>query len=235
MCRNVEKPKNHKRQLFLFHFAGGSSYSFEFLIPFLVNFEVIALELPGRGNRIKENLIEDFEEAAIDYLGQVVKSLKGSNFIFYGHSLGALLAFRVCQLLEEQNIFPQYLVVSGNAGPGIIIGKNLNELEKDDFVSELIILGGIPQAIAEDSETLDFFLPILRSDFKIAAKDKLEIDGLINTPIYALMGDKEESANEITNWKNFTRTDFRCNILPGNHFFIYEQAKRIAKIINLLS
>lgn len=229
------KQKNNKRQLFLFHFAGGSCYSFEFMMPFLANFDIVALELPGRGNRIKENLTGDFEEAARDFVGQVLKSLKGLNFIFYGHSLGALFAFRVCQLLEERNVFPEYIVVSGNAGPGITLDKNLNDLKGEDFVSELINIGGIPKAIAEDSDAMDFFVPILRSDFGLANYKNLKIAGIIGTPIYALMGNKEESVNEITNWRNFTSADFQYNILEGDHFFIYEQVERVARVIKLFN
>lgn len=233
MYENSYKQDNNKRQLFLFHFAGGSSYSFEFMKPFLADFEVIALELPGRGNRIKESLTENFEEAAWDFFRQILKLLRGSNFVFYGHSLGALFAFRLCQLLEERNIFPAYIVVTGNPGPGIVFGKNLNELEKDDFVSELKKLGGIPQAILEDADSLNYFLPILRSDFGIADNKNFKINGVINTPIYALMGNKEDSVNEITNWEKFTTRAFKCKILDGNHFFIYEQVERIAKVIQL--
>lgn len=221
-----------KRQLFLFHFAGGSRYSFEFLTPFLADFEIIALELPGRGDRVKENLTKDFEKAAADLLSQVLGFRKDPNFIFYGHSLGALLAFRVCQLLEDRNIPPAYIVVSGNPGPGIDPDKNMHELGDEDFIAELKSLGGIPEEIFEDSNTLSFFLPILRSDFELANKIKLELKSRINTPIYAVMGDKEEHVGEITNWKNFTTVDFQFRIFEGSHFFIYEQPKRVADFIN---
>jgi external thioesterase TEII len=47
----MEKP-----QLFLLHFAGGSCYSFQFMLPYLKDFNVLPIELPGRGRRIKESL-----------------------------------------------------------------------------------------------------------------------------------------------------------------------------------
>lgn len=234
MYKSYDK-QNNRTQLFLFHFAGGSCYSFDFMMPFLGEFDVIALELPGRGNRIKENLTNDFEYAARDFLNQIIKSLRSSNFIFYGHSLGALFAFRVSQLLGQQNIFPKWIVVSGNPGPGIASDKSLNELDRNDFVSELINLGGIPEALAQDQESLDFFLPILRSDFAIADAKKLKLEGEIDIPIYAFMGDKEETADRITNWQNFTSVDFQYKILKGNHFFIYEQAERVAEVIKLIN
>jgi external thioesterase TEII len=232
--KDSDKINKAKRQLFLFHFAGGSCYSFEFMRPLLEDFDIIALELPGRGNRIKENLIKDFEEAASDFLNQVLKVLRGSNFVFYGHSLGALFAFKVCQLLEEQNLFPSYIVVSGNAGPGITF-KNLNELEKDDFVSELKKLGGIPDEVIEHPDLLDFFVPILKSDFEIADCKSLKITGIIKTPIYAIMGNKEESSTEIENWETFTSSIFKFKVLDGNHFFIYEHVAKVVEAIKFFN
>lgn len=233
MNKSFEKYSDGRRQLFLFHFAGGSSYSFDFMRPFLTEFEILPLELPGRGNRIREKLIENFEDAANDFVNRILRLLKGGNFVFYGHSLGALFAFRVCQLLENRNILPQYIVVSGNAGPGIALDKDLNELEKEDFISELIKLGGIPAEIAEEPEIIDFFLPILRADFEMANKETFKIEGGINTPIYALMGNEEETSNEIENWKNYTIGDFQSRIVKGNHFFIYEQVETVATAIKL--
>ncbi len=50
-----------KTQLFLLHFAGGNYYSFRFMFPQLNEFEIIPVELPGRGKRMKENLLKDFD------------------------------------------------------------------------------------------------------------------------------------------------------------------------------
>ena len=205
------------------------------MTPSLADFDIIALELPGRGNRIKEPLTKDFERAAVDFHFQVLRLLTSRDFILYGHSLGALLAFRVCQLLEDRNISPTYLVVTGNPGPGIHPEKQLHELADNDFIAELRNLGGIPEAILEDTDTLRFFLPILRSDFELATRENMERKTRINTPIYAMMGDKEEYVNEITNWKNFTTVEFRFKILEGDHFFIHAQAERVTHAINFFN
>lgn len=60
----------------------------------------------------------------------------------------------------------------------------------------------------------------------------LEKGIVINTPIYALMGTEEETCSEIENWKIFTDSDFRYNVLKGNHFFIYPHSDQIAMILN---
>ena len=105
-------------------------------------------------SRMRENLTLDFEKAAYDFYWQVLKLLKSRTFIFYGHSLGALLAFRVCQLLEHRKISPAYLVVSGNPGPGIPPTKRLHELDDNEFIEELRNLGGIPEEILENPQSL---------------------------------------------------------------------------------
>ena len=52
--------KNLKPQLFLLHFAGGNKYSFNFLKKYLESaFELVSIELPGRGDRMSEKLITD--------------------------------------------------------------------------------------------------------------------------------------------------------------------------------
>jgi external thioesterase TEII len=80
-----------QRQVFLFHFAGGSSYSFRFLDEHLKDLDVVKLELPGRGTRSAEALIMDFERAAEDLLNQVISNLRSGNFVLFGHSMGSSL------------------------------------------------------------------------------------------------------------------------------------------------
>ncbi len=70
----------NKPQLFLLHFAGGNRYSFQFLLPQLSAFNVVALELPGRGNRLNEPLLDNFNEAASDLYQQVTDRLVAPHF-----------------------------------------------------------------------------------------------------------------------------------------------------------
>src|SRR5690349_18687727 len=106
-------------QLFLLHFAGGSTYSFDFLKKHLkTDIEFLPLELPGRGKRSTEKLIKTKQEAIEDYLSQILKLRNGSPFIVYGHSMGATLGLSVVSGLEKRGHFPEQLIVSGNSGPG---------------------------------------------------------------------------------------------------------------------
>ncbi len=220
-------------QLFLLHFAGGNYYSFRFLKPYLSCFEVVCLELPGRGNRGEEPLLKDFEAAAIDLYDQIITKLKSNKFMIYGHSMGAYLGLRVANLLENSGNYLTGLVVSGNPGPGIFRSKkNVNYLlNKSEFISELRTLGGMSKDLLENEEIFSFFEPVLRADFEIAERNQLAVQPPINAKLFAIMGSEEENVAQIDNWSRFTKGDFKTLVLEGNHFFIYDHPRRIADII----
>jgi external thioesterase TEII len=228
---NVYSLKMKKPQLFLIHFAGGNCYSFQFLIPFLKDFEVIPLELPGRGKRMEKTFIKDFDSAAQDLYNQISDKLTSASFMIYGHSMGAYLALRVCYMLERTKKFPICLFVSGNPGPGIRENKKRYLMAHNVLIEELRKLGGVPSEVLENEELLEFFLPILKADFEILEKNELENELPVNAPIYAMMGNNEEKVEEISNWSRFTHAIFTFKIFDGGHFFIHDHPQQIAYIM----
>lgn len=221
-----------KPQLFLLHFAGGNCYSFQFMMPFLKKFEVTPVELPGRGKRMKETLIRDFDRAAEDIYHQIMEKLTASRFVIYGHSMGATLGLRVASMLERNDCPPDYLIVSGNSGPGLKEGEVKRYLmESHRFMEELKRLGGMPEEILQNPELLEFFEPVLRADFEALEKEELDDEPFINIPIYAVMGSKEKDVAFIENWANYTRNQFSYRVLDGDHFFIYDHPQKMAQLI----
>ncbi|REH54909.1 surfactin synthase thioesterase subunit [Tenacibaculum gallaicum] len=228
-------------KVFLLHFAGGSSYSFDFLKPFLPNcFEFIPLELPGRGKRIEEELIKNKEVAIEDYVRQIKLLHEGVPFMIFGHSMGADLGFYVTKRLEKSLLFPEYLFVSGNPGPkketyDLVKEKSKKlryKLSDDELKEELREIGGMPEEVLQDNDIFDFFKPIIRADFQVLEDDNtLSKNIVIKSPIYALMGKKEEHSSRIDNWKNYTSSSFNCSLFKGNHFFIYDHPENISAII----
>ncbi|NIG56801.1 thioesterase II family protein [Chitinophaga sp. Cy-1792] len=220
-----------KAQLFLLHFAGGNSYSFRFLERWLPDFELVPLELPGRGKRIGEPLLREFTLAVRDIFRQVTARYNNGHFLLYGHSMGAYLALSVTSMLEKTGRMPACLIVSGNAGPGMYDPQRRYLMEREPFITELKRLGGIPPEILENEELFNFFDPVLRADFEIAERNNAAATGAVNTPLFAMMGSQEEKSAEIDNWRKFTRSRFGYRILEGNHFFIHDHPQQVADII----
>jgi len=220
-----------KRQLIIFHFAGGNCHSFQFLTPLLKEFDVFTPELPGRGRRMGEPLLREFPDAVRDMYDQVCRRTTDTEVILYGHSLGSYLAFGVADLLEKAGRPASCLLVSGNPGPGVREPKYRYLMPKELFMEELRQLGGIPEEFLHDKDLIDFFEPILRADFELAERNDLAAAGAVNTPIYAMMGTREDQVELLHNWKRFTRGAFDQETMEGDHFFIYDHAHRIADIL----
>lgn len=221
----------NKPQLFLLHFAGGNSYSYQFLKELLPDFEFLPLELPGRGRRIKEPLLHNFQEAADDLLQQISLLQKPGRFVLYGHSMGAVLALKVAWMLEARYRGPAHLIVTGNPGPGVRNNKKRYELEGEALKAELRVIGGMPEEVLENQELFDFFAPVLRADFEVLEKDEELAFHTVKTPIHAIMGSREEAVEDIGSWQRYTSGGTTETVLEGNHFFIYDHAVRLADII----
>ena len=224
---------NKMPQLFLFHYAGGNIYSFNFLKKYLdPYFEVISLELPGRGKRMSEDLIKDRELAVQDQFNEIIKyRKKGSKYALYGHSMGAIVGFELVKLLNKNEDSPVALIVSGNPGPGEFRDQVRYNLNGEDFILALKELGGIPNEVYETKELFDFFEPILRADFEIVERSIKELSGEINCPIYCAMGSKEKYVDKISNWQNFTKKNFEYKIFEGGHFFINYHPEQLVHFI----
>ncbi len=220
-----------KPQLFLLHFAGGNAYSFQFLAPYLKDFELIPLELPGRGRRIYEDLLTDFNQAAADIERQIRAKLRPGKFMIYGHSMGAYLSLKAASLLEKNGHPPAYVFVSGNAGPGIREDEQDYLLEDGPFIDLLVEMGGIPDELLGNKELLEFILPIMRADFEVVERNDLRIETPIQAPLFAMMGNGEEDVDKIDNWGNYTKGRFSHRIFEGGHFFIHQYPDQIATII----
>ena len=225
----------NKRQLFLLHFAGGNSYSYNFIKEYLENrVDFHPLELPGRGKRISEKLLYNKKDAIEDYFEQIKKLRNDQPYLIYGHSMGATLGLSVTKMLEDINDPPDKLIVSGNSGPRISKKDYKRRYLLDDasFKEELRGLGGIPDEVLENEELFSFFNTSMRADFEILEKDTYsEKEIVLKSPIYAIMGDEEETAADINNWSKYTENHFNFNIWPGNHFFIHKYPDKLSRLI----
>jgi len=224
---------NEKFQIFIFHFAGGSRYSFNFLRPYIgPEFDVIMIELPGRGARMNEKLLYTRAAAADDVYRQVLKHRNGQPYVLFGHSMGAVMAYLITREFEMCNDFPIALIVSGNPGPNIQLLPKRYMLPREEFVEELNKLGGFTKELLLSVDLMNLFLPIIRADFEIAEKDEFSaLEGEIMSPVYAIMGSGESFADRIDNWKLYTKGSYEARVFRGDHFFIYSYPEEIAAII----
>ncbi|EQB86583.1 surfactin synthase thioesterase subunit [Clostridium punense] len=223
--------------LFCLPYAGGSEviyYKWKKYLNSSIQLEPI--ELKGRGKRFNEAFYESLEEAVQDIFENIKDKVLHDEYAIYGHSMGSLLAYELYYKICKENVRrPKHMFFSGYKAPSIPRNeKQIYLLPDEEFIKEVIELGGTPQEVADNKELLQLFTPILRSDFKMLEKylykekkDKIQCD------ISILNGKEDDiTLEELLAWKNHGDRGFKVYNFEGDHFFINTNVENITKIIN---
>lgn len=226
-------------KLFCLPYAGGiADMIYKSWRPFIdKQIEIIPVELSGRGRRINEPFYKNSKEALDDIYSKIVSEVQADDeYIIYGHSMGAILAFEtVHRLMENEAKMPQHLFLSGRKAPNCIVKKEdfLAELPEEEFKNKILNLNGTSKEIFENQILADMFIPILRNDYKVLESFFYQERKKIDIPVTVLSGNRDNiTVNEIIDWNKITDKEFDYHILDGNHFFINERKKEIGDIIN---
>jgi medium-chain acyl-[acyl-carrier-protein] hydrolase len=147
-----------------------------------------------------------------------------SPFAFFGHSLGALISFELTRRLRRQKTpSPLQLFISGCRAPQIPNpDPPIHQLPDAEFIEELGRFNGTPQAVLDNPELMEVFLPLLRSDIGLWETYVYDHEAPLDCPISAFGGlaDEEVSREELAAWRDQTRSSFSMQMFPGDHFFL---------------
>ncbi len=232
----LSKPGEDALRLFCFPYSGGMAQVFRpftRLLPQGVG--VYAFELPGRGRRFTDTPLTSISAMVKEVLNGMIP-LHGHNSIFFGHSLGGILAFELARELRRQSLpMPRHLFVSGMRAPHISRreGKIYN-LPDDAFIGKLMEMGGTPGEILENKEMLALVLPSLRKDFEAYDTYVHTPELPLPCPITAFGGtlDTFVTADDIKQWSIHTKLIFASQMFDGDHFFINERFTEIAATVS---
>jgi len=222
--------------LFCLPYAGGSeSIYYNWQKHLDPSIKVEALALKGRGKRYSEDFYETFDEAVDDLFLNIKDKIAHGEYAIFGHSLGSLLAYELYYKICSENLMkPKHLFFSGNTAPSVKGGeKELHCLPDDEFMQEIINLGGTPEELLESKELLQLVLPILRSDIKVnegyvyqERKTKIACDMTVFSG-----KDDEIKLEELLAWKSHGDQGFKMHMMEGDHFFINNNVENITKMI----
>lgn len=224
-----------KVKLFCFPFSGGSSAIYLSLFKRISpQIEILPVELPGRSKRFSEKPLECLESAALD-LYQGISDNLDNSYAFFGHSLGCLLIYELMQIIARNNReCPIHIFLSGGIPPHFKGKTDLHTYSDQEFLTEIIRMGGIPESIVENKEFLNFFLPLIRSDYKMYETYTAKADFFkFPCAITALSGTKDYLANfeSSKNWSLYTMKSCSHKLFEGDHFFIKSHSEEVGQLI----
>lgn len=211
------------------HHAGGSAYSYSNFKRNLSDyFDVMTIELPGRGTLVNEKLTTDCSKAIDGLLNQLKNCVEPyEEYILFGHSMGAWLAYGLCcELDESKEFYPSHLILSGNNPPYLKHEPfDPDNYSDDEFIKIICGLGGIPDQLLKNEILLNFYIGVLRADYKLMYYFTSYIEKKeLKCGISVLRAYNDSVVNDIVNeWKEVAPVGIEIFEFEGNHFSLYDK------------
>lgn len=186
-------------------------------------------------NRERFVTLQQVVEEVNDQLGS---ALDGPH-VFFGHSFGALLAYRLaCLRAASGSPSPRALMVSSFAPPhlpGPI--PAVDHLDDHQLTTLLSDLGGIPPELAEWPVLRDRAVAAARIDLRLCMTDDDAERVALPCPIHAFGGSDDPLVTEsdLYEWRSRTTGEFSVHILRGGHFYLSDGPQLVTILLPLLS
>ncbi|EFL20175.1 alpha/beta fold hydrolase [Streptomyces sp. C] len=219
------EPDAESRLFLLHHSGGGASMYREWPGRLPGSVACQAVQLPGRQERRREAPYTRLGPL-VEALARVVSDeLDERPYAVFGHSMGALLGYRLTVETERRGLpAPVLLAVSGWAPEGFSAPAALSA----DPLEALRLLGGLPEAVARDPELLAGAVRAMGADGSVCA-DFSDDGAAVGCPVvaYSGRGDPLLAPGAMRSWAGRTPEFLGCRTFPGDHFYLSAHARAI--------
>ncbi|MET9390835.1 alpha/beta fold hydrolase [Streptomyces sp. NPDC006624] len=239
--RRFGDPEPDALRLICFPHAGGAASAYLPLSRALApHVEVLGVQYPGRQDRRRETPVADIGELAAIVAGKLEADAgeQGRDtavpFAFFGHSMGALVAYETARVLQERGARPpRRLFLSARGAPGP--KPSPHDVLPDDaaILDAVRRLGGTGVAFLDDPELVAMVLPALRADYAALAAYSWTPREPLRTPVTVLCGDADPvvPVEEAAGWRAHTRAETEMLVLPGGHFYLDQRLGDVAEVV----
>jgi surfactin synthase thioesterase subunit len=220
-------------RLFCFHHAGGGRLAFNSWGKALgPSVEVIPVEIADRERfgKLRE---------LIDVVNAELGSALDQPHMFFGHSFGALLAYRLACVRAAQGApLPRAVFLSAYAPPHLPPPLHVVDLLDDQQLATLLSeLGGLPSGLTRWPTLRERAVTVARHDLRLCMTDEEEHAAELPCPIHVFGGSEDPvvSESDLHEWRSRTSEDFSVQILRGGHFYIRDKQPLFKTLAPLLS
>jgi surfactin synthase thioesterase subunit/glycosyltransferase involved in cell wall biosynthesis len=218
-------------RLFCFPHAGGGAAAFAGWQG------VCPVRLPGRESRLAEAPFERMGPL-VDALAAAIGPYLDRPFAFFGHSMGAAVAFELTRALRRRGLAsPAVLLVSSARAPQY----RRNHVPPPDppdeeLLAELRGLEGTPPELLADAAALRAMLPALRADAALYRHYVYTEEAPLACSIraYGGSGDPHITAEHLEGWGEQTAGSFAVRFFPGGHFYLRTHHQEILRELESL-
>jgi len=214
-------------RLLCFHHAGAGALSFAgWLNRVGAGVSVLPVRLPGRETRVREPRITDPGQL-VEELQHDLGPLLEEPYAFYGHSMGALVAYRFAQARLAAGLRPPRLLLVGACSapqlPSALLDRaDLDGLDDERLMAAMTDEESMPEALLRRPDRLRTTLDTLRADLRLAQGLREAPIVRLPCPVEAFAGadDRMVTIPQVRAWEHCTSAGFRLRTVPGAHFFV---------------
>ncbi|MGV9249198.1 thioesterase II family protein [Streptomyces sp. NPDC003710] len=227
------RPDAAVRLVCLPHAGGSASFYRPLSVTMPASVDVLAVQYPGRQDRRDEPCIQTLPELA-DHITSVLLPWTDRPLVFFGHSLGATLAFEVARRLErDHGVVLHALFASARRAPSCPRTETVHRRDDDGLIEEVRLLSGTDSAILDDIELIRMALPAIRADYHAAETYVYEPGPDLHCPLWSLVGDNDPKVtlDEARAWSRHTDASFGFRVFPGGHFYLTSHQAEVVRLL----
>lgn len=221
-----------ERRLYCFPYAGGGASVYrDWAVQAPPQVEVVSCQMPGRHDHFREAHPASMELLAEKLTQDFLAEHDGCPFSFFGHSLGALVAFLVARNLEEHyGLAPLRLGLSARSAPQYCSGVRLSRLPHNELLKVLTALGGMPKEILAHKELLALLVKPLIDDLRLSDGYRHKQSAPLATPIPEVFSGSEDqmvAPGTLEMWAPHFTHPLHMHRFQGGHFFLWNNSEQI--------
>ncbi|WP_085316150.1 thioesterase II family protein [Derxia lacustris] len=195
------------------------------------------IELPGRGARLDERPVDDFDALVELLLAEHASAFNAPHCLF-GHSMGGLLAHGLARRrFARGELPPAALLISAVAAPPRLRDRPRPDRNDDAaLIADLRRQGGTPAALYEAPELLRLTLDVLRADYGVCDSAPAVGGPRLPLALHVFGGcDDDIAAEALAAWADETSGSFTLDWYAGGHFYLRQnEVALVARIVQAL-
>jgi surfactin synthase thioesterase subunit len=163
--------------------------------------------------------------ALVAALAQVIEPYLERPFAFFGHSMGAVVAFELARELRGRGRPQPTLLIASAARAPQYRRHHVPPPPPtgEELVAELRRLEGIPKEVLEDPLLMSAILPALEADATLYRNYFYTEGEPLACPVRAYGGcaDPNVRREHLEAWSQQTTASFAIRLFPGGHFYLH--------------
>ena len=231
----MNQPKNKKLRLYCFPYAGGNTSAY---LPFKEKIgdeiELVAVQLPGRAERMFEEPFTDMDTLVETLYRQIAPTLH-EPFAFLGYSMGGAIAYALTKKIENVSKFkPEFIIISATKPIELLNQGKKHTLSDDALIDVLRAHKASPKEVLDSKELMEMLLPMIRADYTLIETYTPSILPRLETSLTLFNSEEDMSKETILQWQDYFQNEASYVAFEGGHFFIHTQVDKMVEEIKKL-